>query len=176
MAKDFSKIALGAGSLFYSTDGTTDVALGFTRGGVYNDNIVIRHIEVDGKKANVKGDAVVETGNPTLEFTLVQMEADVLDKVFANMEITDATGIKTIKRSIANIADDQYLKYVKFVGKKVDGKDISIKILNALGEGPANFTITDKGEIEIPASWTGNMETVDDTHLPSEVIIDETTT
>jgi len=174
MAKDFSKIALGEGSLFYSTDGTTDVAFGFTRGGTYNDNTVIRHIEVDGKKAHVKGDAIFETGNPTLEFNLVQMQSTVLEKVFANIVVTDDAGVKTIKRKVANIAATEYINYVKYVGKTVEGKDVSVKILNALGEGPVNMTFTDKGEIEIPAMWTGNMETVDDEHLPSEIILDET--
>lgn len=172
MAKDFSKIMLGEGVLTYN-DGATDIDLGYTRGGVFNDNVVFRHIEVDGKKGNVVGDAVLETCIPTLEFKMVQMDSAMIDKVFANITVTDATGVKTIKRSVANIASTEYLDDVTFVGKTVDGKDVSIKILKALGEGALNFTYTDKGEVEIPCTFTGNYNATTDTEAPFELIIDE---
>ena len=47
MAKDFSKIVLGEGVLTYN-NGTTDIDLGYTRGGVFNDNIVFLRRLVKG--------------------------------------------------------------------------------------------------------------------------------
>ncbi len=173
MAKDFGKIQLGEGVLTYN-NGSTDVELGLTRGGVFNDNIVFRHIEADGKKGQVKGDAVLETCLPTLEFTMIQMESALLDVVFANTVVTDATSIMTVKRSLGQIASTEYLANVMYVGKTTEGKAITIKLLNALGEGPMTFDYTDKGEVNIPGLFTGNMETIDDTEAPFEVILDET--
>ncbi len=174
MAKTFGKIALGAGLLTYN-DGSTDVDLGYTRGGTFNDNITFRHIEVDGKKGNVQGDAVIESCMPTLEFTTVQMQAELLEKVFANVAVSDVTGIKTLKRSIGSIASTEYLANVMFVGKTVEGKDVTIKLLLALGEGPMTFAFTDKSEVEISCLFTGNYASTTDTTAPFEVIIDETT-
>ncbi len=173
MAKSFGKIMLGEGVLTYN-NGSTDIDLGYTRGGVFNDNVIFRHIEVDGKKGNIKGDAILESCSPTLEFTTVQMESDLLDKVFANVSVADATGIKTVTRSVANIIDTEYLDDVTFVGKTVEGKDIKIKLINALGEGPLNLVFNNKGEVEIPCLFTGNYTDTTTTSAPFEVILDET--
>lgn len=173
MAKTFGKIMLGEGVLTYN-NGSTDVDLGYTRGGSFNDNLIIRHIEVDGKKGNVKGDAIIESCTPELEFTTVQMQSELLEVVFANVTVADAAGIKTMTRKVTNILEEEYLDDVTFTGKTVDGKDIKIKLLNALGEGPATLTFTDKAEVEVPCMFTGNYTSIADTTAPYEVILDET--
>ncbi len=173
MAKSFGKIMLGEGVLTYN-NGSSDVVLGYTRGGTFNDNINIRHIAADGKKGNTKGDAVIDEISPTLEFALVQMESALLDVVFANSTVTDATGIKTLKRKVGAVADDQYLANVMYVGATTDGKAITIKLLEALGEAPVNFAFGDKTEVEIPTMFTGNYADDSTEFAPYEVIMDET--
>ena len=170
--KDFGEILLGEGILTYN-NGATDVEIGFTRGGTFNDNIDIRHVEADGKKGNTKGDAIIQECSPTLDFAIVQMNASVLELIFANVTAADATGIKTLTRKTGVIAADQYLANVMYVGQKMDGKDITVKLLNALGEGPFNFAYNDKGEVEVPCMFTGNYGDSTETDAPFEIILDE---
>lgn len=171
--KNFAEIQLGEGVLTYNA-GAGDVEIGFTRGGTFADGSNVRHIAVDGKPGNTKGDAVMDEISPVLNFTMVQMKADVLAAILANVSVTDVGGVKTLKRKHGPIADDQYLDNVMYVGQKMDGKDVTIKLTEALGEGPLSLSYNDKGEVELPLVFTGNYATVADTDAPFELIIDET--
>lgn len=169
VTKNFDKIALAEGAFYINKDETGEQLVGYAKGGTYTDNLVIRHIEVDGKKGNVKGDAVVEEIKPQLDFTAMQMESDVIGKLFAALTLVDNTdGTFKVTRKLT-ITEADYLTNVAWVGVAKDGTELSIKLLNALGEAPMNFTITDKGEIEIPCTFTGNYATVADTVAPVEI-------
>ena len=171
---EFDQILLDAGVLTYkATSGGSEVEIGFTRGGSFKDNYTLREIEVDGKRAPVVGDRVVESSAPTLEFNLLQMKSALIGDVFAGMSITDATGIKTIKRS-NTIASTDYLYTVTWTGTLKNGKTAKIVLDNALGIAPVELKIADKGEIEIPATFLAHNTSVDTTTLPYSLIIDET--
>lgn len=172
MNKDFSKIGLGEGKFYIDYSETSELEAGYVRGGTFNSNLSMRHIQVDGKKGQVKGDAVYEEENPQLEFTALQMDASLISKIFTGVTVTDnEDGTGTITRSNANPTDEDYHTNVAYVGKTKDGTAIIIKLLNALGEGPINFTFTDRGEIEIPAMFTGNYAAIDATTAPFEITI-----
>ena len=172
LSKDFKKILLGEGKLYKDHGETGALELGYVRGGEFNENLTVRHIEVDGKKGPIIGDAVTESSMPTLTFNAVQMDASLLKEVFYNLAVVDNTdGTGTITRAIANPEAADYLTNVAFVGKTKDGTAVVIKLLNALGEGPVNFAFTDKGEVEIPCLFTGNYETIDDTTAPFEITL-----
>ncbi len=167
---DFTKIGLGEGKLFKDYGETGETELGYIRGGEFNVNQTIRHIEVDGKKAYVVGDAVTEECLPELSFTMMEMEADKLDVAFFGLTIVDnEDGTATITKSVANPVEADYHTNVAFVGKTKDGTAIIVKLLNALGEGSMNYSFNDKGEIEIPAMFTGNMTSIDDANMPFEL-------
>jgi len=169
--KDFNKIALAEGAFYINKGETGEQLVGYARGGTYTDNLVIRHIEVDGKKGNIKGDAIIEEIKPQLDFTAMQMESDVIGKLFAAVTLVDNTdGTFKVTRKL-EIVDDDYLANVTWVGKARDGTELSIKLLNALGEAPMNFSITDKGEIEIPCSFYGNYTDSNDSEAPVEIQI-----
>ncbi len=168
-----SKILLSEGVLSYKKGATTGV-LGLTRGGSFTDNFTVRNIEYDGKKGNTKGDAWVEGGTPTIEFKLIQMESEVLELAFANLTVVDDAGVKTITRKVGNIADTEYIDEIYWTGETKEGKERVIKITEALGQGPLAFDINDKGEVEIPASWTGNYSNVSATAMPYEIKSTET--
>ena len=173
MANSFKKILLGEGAVYADYGEPGELLLGFVRGGSFNDNYALRHIEIDGKKGDVKGDAVVETVRPVLEFNAMQMESELFEKYFVGMNVADATGIKTITRDLV-IEDTDYLTNFAFVGATKEGKEVVVKVLNALAEGQVTLTMADKSEVEIAAMFVGNYLTIADTTAPYEIILDET--
>lgn len=170
---DFGKILLGEGKLYANLDEVSELELGYVRGATFNENITFRHIEVDGKKGNIKGDAVVETVDPTLEVVMMEIIAANMAKVFSGTDV-DATVPATTKltRSLL-VADADYLTNIAYVGKTKAGKEVIVKLLNASGEGPINLVFADKAEVEIPLMFHGNYAAITDTKAPYEIIIDE---
>lgn len=169
---DFSKIGLDVGELIYNEGEVDELSLGFTQGGSFTDGLVVREIEVDGKRAPLKGDRVIDTYEPVLEFNLLQMESAKLDKAFHGITIADAAGIKTLTRDIA-IVDADYMTNITWVGTLKDGKSAKIVLENALGFAPMSFTFADKTEIQIPCSFMGHNTAITDTTAPYSLIIDE---
>lgn len=170
MSRDFSKIGLGEGKFYIDFAEETELEAGYVRGGQFNSNLTMRHIEVDGKKGHIVGDAVYEEELPQIEFTAMQMDASIVEKLFVNVIVTDnGDGTATVKRQSSNPKPEDYHKNVAFVGMTKDGSPIIIKVLNALGEGPINLAMNDKGEIEIPALFVGNYLTMDEEHAPFEI-------
>lgn len=170
----FEKIILGEGKLVLNYGEVTPIDIGYVRGGEFNENITFRHIEVDGKKGNVAGDAIVETVQPQLDVVMMEIVAANMGKVFSGLDV-DATTPATTKltRSLKIVAGD-YLTNVSYVGQTKAGKAVIVKILNATGEGPVNMVFADKAEVEIPLSFMGNYTSLTDTKAPYEIIIDET--
>jgi len=173
MAADYGTIMLGEGKLYIDYDEVGVLEIGYVRGGTYTDDYTVRHIEVMGKKGPMKGDAVVESVVPKLEMTSVQMESALLEKLFSGVNVADSAGIKTITRDL-QIVDADYHVNVTYIGQTKAGKDIQIKILVPLMEGPMNLNFDDKGEVEIPVVAIGNYLTLDDTEAPMEIVMDET--
>lgn len=171
--KSFEPILLGEGKLIIDEGDAGEFDAGYVRGGTFTDGYTVRHIQVDGKKGDVQGDAIVEEGKPMLEMNAVQMESAILEKVFSGLTVADAAGIKTITRSLT-IATADYHINAAFVGKTKAGKDIKIIVKLALMEGPISLTFADKGEVEIPVVAIGNYTSIDDTDLPYEIVTDET--
>jgi hypothetical protein len=143
------------------------------RGGEFNENITFRHIEVDGKKGNIEGDAVVETVQPQLDVVMMEIVAANMAKVFAGLAVDATTPASTKITRTLSIGTSNYQTNISFVGKTKAGKSVAIKILNATGEGPVNLIFADKSEVEIPISIMGNYESITDTKAPYEIIIDE---
>lgn len=169
---DFSKIGLDVGELIYNEGEVDELSLGFTQGGSFTDGLVVRGIEVDGKRVPLKGDRVVDTYEPVLQFNVLQMEADKLDKAFHGITITDNAGVKTLTRSL-QIVDADYMTNVTWVGKLKSNKSVKIVLKNALGFAPMAFTFADKTEIQIPCSFMGHNTLITDTEAPFDLIIDE---
>ena len=169
----FEKIILGEGKLVLNYGEVAPIDIGYVRGGEFNENITFRHIEVDGKRGNVAGDAIVESVIPQLDVVMMEIIAANMGKVFAGLDV-DATTPATTKltRSLKVVAGD-YLVNVAYVGQTKAGKNVIIKVLNATGEGPVNMVFADKSEVEIPLTFIGNYTALTDAKAPYEIIIDE---
>lgn len=170
---DFGKIVLGEGKLIANFGEVSEKNLGYVRGATFNENITIRHIEVDGKKGNIAGDAVVETVDPTLEVVMMEINSTNMASVFTGVSVNATTPASTTITRTLLINSADYLTNIAFVGKTKGGKDAVIKLLNASGEGSVNLAFADKAEVEIPLMFHGNYSTIDDTTAPYEIIIDE---
>lgn len=170
----FGKIILGEGKLIANFGEVSESDLGYVRGGTFNENMTIRHIEVDGKKGNIKGDAVVESVDPTLEVTMMEVDSTNMALAFGGIDVDASVPAETTLTRTLVFADADYLTNVAFAGKTKAGKDVVVKLLNASGEGSINLAFADKAEVEIPLMFHGNYTTIDDTSAPYEIIIDET--
>ncbi len=170
MVKDYGNILLGEGKFYKDFGETTELELGYVRGGSFNENLSVRHIQVDGKKGNGIGDAITEEMLPQLDLTAMQMDASLVGELFYNITVTDnEDGTATLKRAITNPAAADYHTNVAFVGVTKDGAAVVIKVLNALGEGPIDLTFADRSEVEIPCSFIGNFTDDTDTTAPFEL-------
>ena len=169
----FEKIILGEGKLYLNYGEVTEADLGYVRGGTFNENITFRHIEVDGKKGNVEGDAVIETVQPQLDVVMMEIVAANMAKVFSGLAVDATTPASTKITRTLTIGASAYLTNVAYVGKTKAGKAVAIKVLNATGEGPVNLIFADKSEVEIPLMFHGNYTSIEDTNAPYEIITDE---
>ncbi len=172
MADNFGTIALDVGELIVNEGEAGALSVGFTQGGSFTDGATFRSIEVDGKRAPLVGDKVADYFEPVLAFNVLQMESANLDALFSGITIVDATGVKTLTRSLT-VSSDDYLTNVTWVGKSKDGKDRKIKLINALGTAPLSFTFADKTEIQIPCSFMGHNADKSVTTAPYTMTIDE---
>lgn len=170
---DFSKIILGEGKLFADYGETGEADLGYVRGATFNENLTVRHIQVDGKKGNVAGDAIVETVDPTLEVVMMEINSENMIKTFTGINSDTVTTVTTLTRSLTMESAD-YLTNISFVGQTKAGTDIVVKLLKASGEGSVNMAFADKSEVEMPLVFHGNYTSTEDTTAPYEIIIDET--
>jgi len=170
---DFGKILLGEGKLFADYGETGEAELGYVKGGTFDEGIIYRPIEVDGKKGDTKGDLIVESCIPTLETVMMEVDSTNWKKAFGCINVDATTPAETtITRNLV-VADADYLINVAFVGQTKAGKDIVVKLLNAYGKGGINLAFADKAEVEPPAMFVGNYNDEDDTTAPYEVIMDE---
>jgi len=168
----YENILLGEGKVYWNYGEVDEEELGYIRGGTFNENLVIRHIEVDGKKSKEIEDAVVESVDPTLEVTFMEITSDNMQKYFSFIDVDSTTPSETKITRRYQIAAADYCKNITFLGKKKNGKDFGVSILNALSTGPINLANADKSETEVPAVFVGSGQR-DDTHAPFEIIIDE---
>ena len=172
MADNFGTIGLDVGELIIDEGEVGELSVGFTQGGSFTDGFAVREIEVDGKRAPLKGDRVVDTFEPVLQFNVLQMESENIDKCFHGITVADAAGVKTITRDLT-IVDADYLTNVTWVGTLKNGKSAKIKLINVLGFAPMSFTFADKTEIQVPCSFMGHNADNTVTTAPYTLVIDE---
>lgn len=132
------KILLGYGIV---TIGTTPI--GLTRGGsAFTVEREFRNIEADGDKGTVKGRVVIDGEEATLTVNALEMfsQAD-FQKYYPALKLT--TNVVT---STLAILETDYVE-VKWEGKTLDGKKVTIKLANALNKGNIDLTLEDKDEV-----------------------------
>jgi len=140
------KILLGMGKV---TIGTTLVAL--TRGGgSFNVEREIRQIEADGDRGPVKGRIVIDTEVAKISFKGLDIFTSADMKLFypgisVTPDVVETPTTQTMTSTQVIIAGDH--NDVKWVGKTLDGKAVTINITDAINLGNLEWSLEDKNEV-----------------------------
>jgi hypothetical protein len=166
-------LQLGAGVLTtsYTAGGTispTDI-IGATRGGgSFTAVPTERAIDADGLPGNVKGFKVIDEWVATLNTTLIEFKKDTLLLALGGGAQAVTSGEVTTITASSKILDTDY-KDIYWIGDTSDGKQIVIKLKNALNSGGLNFTITNKGEGTFAVALVGHYDITDLDTAPFEI-------
>ena len=136
--KMVEKILLGYGE--FSIGG---VPIGLTRGGgSFTVETEYREIEADGDKGAVKGRVVIDRQDAKLTLNaLTAFGASDIKKYYPALTETLGEIKPTLK------IDEGDYQEVKWVGKTMEGKAVTITLDNALNMGDLDFTLEDKDEV-----------------------------
>lgn len=136
--------------------------LGATRGGgTFSAVQTIRQMAVDGAPVYTKGLERVDEWVVTLTVTMLEFNKTALERAFgagATVEVDDNGNTKITGNN--KVISDNY-KDIFWVGDMSNGKDIVIKIKNALNTNGFTMTINDKGEGTYPLNLIGHYDISD---------------
>lgn len=135
-----------------------EVPIGLTRGGgQFLVEREIRQIEADGDKGPVKGRNKIDKSTPKLVVNALQIIGDNLPKMYPGVKVSDSDN-KKIVTGTGKIVDSDYQDFVKFVGMTDKGKEVVIKIENAINLENIDWTLADKDEVVPSLTYTGCYE------------------
>jgi len=168
-----ANLQLGAGVLTtaYTEGGSispTDI-IGATRGGgSFTAVPTERGIDIDGIPQNVKGMKAIDDWVATLNCTLVEFKEDNILLALGGGSTATTTGDVTTFKCTSEIADADY-KDIYWIGDTGDGKQIVIKLKNALNSSGFNMTISNKGEGTYSLTLVGHYDVADLKTAPFEI-------
>ncbi|MDG6888211.1 hypothetical protein Cp4436_00225 [Clostridium perfringens] len=148
-------ILLGYG-VFYI--GSTPI--GLTRGGgQFTIEKEIRNIEADGDRGPVKGRIVQDKATPKLTINTLEVISENISKLYAGIKYTPKSDHDKNKiNGKGKIELSDYNDEVKWVGKTKGGKEVVIKVLNAINLENFDWTLADKDEVVATLTYTGCYE------------------
>lgn len=148
-------ILLGYG-VFYI--GSTPI--GLTRGGgQFTIEKEIRNIEADGDRGPVKGRIVQDKATPKLTINTLEVISENISKLYAGIKYTpNSDHDKNKINGKGKIELSDYNNEVKWVGKTKGGKEVVIKVLNAINLENFDWTLADKDEVVATLTYTGCYE------------------
>lgn len=142
-------------------DGATcfidNVCVGMTRGGAaFKTNSAIKHIDADGDKGDGKGRHRKTECKPTIELNLLQLISENVKNFYSGIKVEDAeTGVSKITGRSIN--DTDYHE-VAIVGKTKDGRDVVIKLFDAINLEGLDWSTADKDEVVAKVTFTGTYD------------------
>lgn len=135
-----------------------EVPIGLTRGGgQFLVEREIRQVEADGDRGNVKGRNKIDKSVPKLVVNALQIIGDNLPKMYPGLKVTEEAD-KKIVTGTGEIVESDYQDFVKFVGLTDKGKEVVIKVENAINLENIDWTLTDKDEVVPSLTYTGCYE------------------
>ena len=152
MANTPKNIMLGKG--VFKVD---DQLIGLTRdGGNFSVEYENRVINADGDRGTVKGRVVRETAAPKLQISHLELLTD-FDKLHPGMKKT-TSGSSTVITGTGIIDDSLDYHTVEFVGETKDGRDVSIKVENAINLENISLDLKEKNDVIDSITFTGCYE------------------
>lgn len=154
-----------------SAFGNNAKILGATRnGGSFTVTREIRVPEVDGRRYGFKGDSFVDSVDPQISTTLVEIIPGNIVSILAGSAKTGSSPKETIKLGTA-INTSDYLTNICWIGDRSNGGYILICLKNAINTADFNLTFTDKGEATVPVEFHAKQEGVNDyDYAPFEIV------
>ena len=152
-ASKTNETLLGEG-IFY----VGEVPIGLTRGG--GQFLVEREskqIEADGDRGYVKGRIRITKTVPKLVVNTLQIIGDNLPKMYPALKVTEEDGKKVVTGT-GEIVESDYHDIVKFVGLTDKGKEVVIKVENAINLENIDWSMVDKDEVVPALTYTGCYE------------------
>jgi hypothetical protein len=146
------KVLLGEGVFKIGT-----VAVGFTRGGgQFTVERKVRQIDADGDKGIYVGRNAIESSIPKLKLNPLQIIGDNISKLYAGIDVAvdTPTGSTTVTGT-GTIATEDYLSEVSWTGKTLEGKEVVIKVYNAINLEGIDWKLADKDEVIQDVTFTG---------------------
>ena len=132
--------------------------IGLTRdGGKFNVEYEHRPIEADGDRGLVKGRIVREKAQPKLEINHLELLTQFTKMHPGLKEDTKSQAGYTIVTGTGKIEDSDY-HTVEFVGEAKDGREVSIKIENAINLENIDWELKDKNEVIDKVTFTACYE------------------
>ena len=127
------------------TDGTN--LLGVTRGGgSFTVARETRTPEVDGMRYPYKGADFVDSVDPYLSGTLLEVNAANFKRLLGSGRVVTTGKKTTVTMNTAIDKDTDYLSKLCWVGDIADGRLVLIELDNAFNTQDFSMTFTDKGE------------------------------
>lgn len=164
MDEKVKKILLGYGE--FSIGG---VPIGLTRGGgSFDVETEYREIEADGDRGPVKGRVTIDTQIAKLKLNALTMFSAADFKKFYPALI-EALGV--IKPTLEVVEGDY--QPVKWVGKTLEGKAVTITLDNALNMGNLSLTLEDKNEVVPELEFTATYLETDRNAAPWDITFEQ---
>lgn len=156
---------LGAGAIYYggSADpenwGTTaPTLLGVTKGGnSFTDNAEFRRREADSDYFPIKGATDFVKMTPQLTVNALTITTANLVKYYAGATLNSGTTYDEIVRDL-EIPTASYNDHIWFIGRNRSGDDICVRLDNALGDTPFNFSTNKDEEIVLNVVFTAHAD------------------
>lgn len=171
MAVNKRNVWLGNGVFYFNFGEESEAVIGVTRdGGSFTVEKEIKPIEYDGTYGSVKGMNRKVSVVPKLSLNTIEINAENLSKFYAGMKSEAKTGYTEITESL-DIADEDYLTNVAFVGQTATGKQVAIIIKNALSNGNLEMAFENKNEVAVNVEFEGCYDPSALTTIPYEMRI-----
>jgi hypothetical protein len=167
-------LQLGAGVLVksYTENGTinpTDIIGATKGGGTFSAVPNVRSMDADGVPEDLMGFKTIDDWKVTLSTTMIEYKPDTIKMALGGNATVTTSGTSTTITAASGIVPDTDYSDVYWIGDTADGKQIVIKIKNALNSGGLTFTITNKGEGSYPLSLVGHYTVSDTKTAPFEI-------
>lgn len=134
-----------------------EIPIGATRGG--GQFIVereVRPIEADGDKGYVKDRIVIDKSMPKLIMNSLEVINENIPKMYAAVKSTqDVQNSKTTITGTGQITSSDYQDFVKWTGLTKGGKQVVIKLFNAINLENIDWSLVDKDEVVSALTYTG---------------------
>lgn len=168
-------LVLDAGAVYVNYGTVNEKLLGATRDGAsFVVEQEVKEIEIDGVRGPLKGARRVISEHARITCNILEVTSDNMKlALLGTSSVTDVgTGYDTITRSIAYVADSDYLENVALVGDLQGSSNPFICIIkNALADGNLEINTSDEDEASIELQFTAHFDPSAITTSPWEIRI-----